>query len=635
MSIEKQVSAARQQLTGESLRGARLRIKELPTWSSPIPGAADTQKLLESLFLQHIGVLQTSSRYPLGIVEVIPAVHRLEVRFEHPDVVRSALGMLPYRDRQRSVHGVPGLWARTVNGTIEIAFARRPDQGVLALASRERSDLIELLAEYQSSLTEERCTPLWAIDPSSLPPEKFQVSSRRRKPKPPTLIDSHRSGACLPSAILRRIRLWDRLTGHASLRITAENSERGLDWRITRELHPGIPIHDDRLAALLLEPVAGPGLVTDLSDHHCDDELCIMEFAAPADRISGWDGILRLESTTSPNPAPLASLAPERPRHFTSLSEDPFPSHGNVVKGSRHAHSPSGSPRPDSANGAQAQGRCTQILAPRFSRSRWELQDIAMGIGAAWALDGCKVLVVAHSFDASPGLRRLRNHSELEWPATDRLTIATSPPWRRARLVPDGGSLFSCTASEYRKELGPLLEKARTHFDWVIFVDCNDNHGMGPYVEESADSYVIVVDDSGYEESLVTAESCNGVAQHREVPVSPAESAMTWRHQHLTGLPLDRVPVAGLVMQQTASTTTRESPAFIADVDAQLRRLGTPVLARLPQGHGTGLKMSSRTVLDDVDDDYRTAYLKACTSIRTVIAEAEPCLIPPPAGSWD
>ncbi|MFI6004962.1 hypothetical protein ACIA98_31920 [Streptomyces sp. NPDC051366] len=632
MSIEKQVSAARQQLTGESLRGARLRIKELPTWSSPIPGAADTQKLLESLFLQQIGVLQTSSRYPLGIAEVIPAAHRLEVRFEHPAVVRSALGMLPYRDRQRSVHGVPGLWARTVNGTIEIAFARRPDQGVLALASRERSDLVELLAEYQSSLTEERCTPLWTVDPSSLPPEKFQVSSRRRKPKPPTLIDSHRSGACLPSAILRRIRLWDRLAGHASLSITAENSERGLDWRIKRELHPGFPIHDDRLAALLLEPVAGPGLVTDLSSHHCADDLCIMEFAAPADRVNGWGGILRLESTTSSNPAP---LAPGRARHFTSLSEDPFPSHGDIVKSSRRAHSPLGWTRTDGANGAQAQGQCTQILAPRFSRSRWELQDIAMRIGAAWALDGYKVLVAAHSFDASQGLRRLRNHSELDWPATDRPTIATSPPWRKARLVPDNGSLFSCTASEYRKELGTLLEEARTHFDWVIFVDCNDNHGMGPYVEESADSYVIVVDDSGYEETLVTAESRNGVAQHREVPVSPAESAMAWRHQHLAGLPLDRVPVAGLVMQQTANTTTRQSPSFISDVDAQLRRLGTPVLARLPLGQGPALNMSSRTVLDDVDDEYRTEYLKACTSIRTVIAEAEPCRIPPPVSPWD
>jgi hypothetical protein len=80
MSIEEQVATARQQLTGESLRAVRLRVKELPSWRALIPSATDTQLLLESLLLQHIGNALVCSRFPLGIAEVVPASSRLDIR---------------------------------------------------------------------------------------------------------------------------------------------------------------------------------------------------------------------------------------------------------------------------------------------------------------------------------------------------------------------------------------------------------------------------------------------------------------------------------------------------------------------------------------------------------------------------
>ncbi|MET9664964.1 hypothetical protein ABZY19_06280 [Streptomyces sp. NPDC006475] len=174
MSIEEQVATARQQLTGESLRTVRLRVKELSSWRALIPSATDTQLLLESLLLQHIGNALACSRFPLGIAEVVPASSRLDIRFEHSDLMRPALEMLPYRERgQRTVHGAPGLWASVVGNGIEIAFARHPSAGVIALTTLDRSDDVGgLLSAYEASLSAQRCVPLWTVDPGALPPEK-------------------------------------------------------------------------------------------------------------------------------------------------------------------------------------------------------------------------------------------------------------------------------------------------------------------------------------------------------------------------------------------------------------------------------------------------------------------------------
>ncbi|MBM7166870.1 hypothetical protein JQK87_00185 [Streptomyces sp. G44] len=633
MSIKNQVACARQQLTGESLRVARLRIQECSDWGSLLPSAAETQQLLESLLLQHVGKPQAVSRYPLGIAEVVPASARVDIRFERGDLVRPALEMLPFRERgQRTIHGVPGLWATVVDSTIEVAFARRPEAGVLALSSLDSSDLGGLLSSYESGLSKERRVPLWTVDPSALPPEKFGI--RRRKPQPRTVIDDHRPAVGLASALLRRIHLWDRLAGHAGIQVTVERADHGMDWHILREVHPSVPLHDDRLAAILLEPVAGPGLITDLKNHHCDGCNCFMEFTAPVGSGSGWRGILRVETVASRGPERPVS---KRPRHFTALGEVGFPSHGDSVTSSQRANGHS--PRPaDATKGDQARGRCTQLLAPRFGRSQWDLRGIALEIGAAWALEGSAVLVVGHDVSADPEVRRLSHHTGLEWPTVDHPSIALTPPWRPERLVPGNGSLFAYTASGYRKEVNALLQEARQHFNWIIFVDCNDDYGMGPYIEESVDSHIVVVYSRRYDERLVTVEARNGIAEHREVPVSPAAAAMAWRHEHLAGVPLDRVPVAGLVLRQPLTGPDACSPDFVDQVDAELARLGTPVLTRLPERHTSGrlrLGASSPTVLDNVDDDYRVAYVEACAAIRPALLAAEPCKIPPRTDPWD
>ncbi|MDO0936397.1 hypothetical protein QQY66_33610 [Streptomyces sp. DG2A-72] len=632
MLIEEQVAAARQQMTGESLRAVRLRVKELSSWRSLVPSGTDTQLLLESILLQYIGNPQLSSRFSLGIAEVVPASSRLDIRFEHSASVRPALEMLPYRERgERTVHGAPGLWARVVGNSIEIAFARHPAAGVIALTTLDRSDDVEgLLSAYEASLSAQRCVPLWTVDPGTLPPEKLRTGGRRRKPQPRTIIDDHRPAVALPSALLRRIRLWDRLSGHAGLKVSAATADHGLDWHIVREVHQGVSLHDDRLAAILSDPVAGPGLVTDEEGHRCDDGRCVMEFTAPADRMSGWRSVLRVETVVSSVPVP---PVPQRPRHFTALDETAFPSHGGLphnAPAARHR-----SQRSRVADGDEpAAGRSTQLLAPRLSRCQWDLRGIAMQIGAAWALDGCAVLVVTHSFDADREVRRLYEHDVFGWSIPDRPNVVPSLPWRRGRLVPGSGALFTHTESGSRADVGALLQQARAHFDWAIFVDCNDDLGMGPYIERSVDSHFVVVDSSGYPESFVTAQARNGVAEHREVAVTPAASAMAWRQQHLTGIPLDRVPVSGLVLRQPSPRAdSTPSPDFTEQVDAELARFGIPVLSRLPEDPAVALGDPSPTVLDAVDDASRAAYVKACTPIRLALREAERCLIPP-ADPW-
>ncbi|KPI25151.1 hypothetical protein OV320_8356 [Actinobacteria bacterium OV320] len=627
MLIEEQVAAARQQLTGESLRAVRLRVKELPSWRSLVPSGTDTQLLLESILLQYIGNPQLSSRFPLGIAEVVPASSRLDVRFEHSALVRPALEMLPYRERgERTVHGAPGLWARAVGNSIEIAFARHPAAGVIALTTLERSDDVEgLLSAYEASLSAQRRVPLWTVDPGTLPPEKLSTGGRRRKPQPRTIIDDHRPAVALPSAVLRRIRLWDRLAGHVGLKVSTATADHGLDWHIVREVRQGISLHDDRLAAILSDPVAGPGLVTNEEGHHCDDDRCVMAFTAPADLTSGWRGVLRVETAAANVPVP---PVPQRPRHFTALDETAFPSHGGVPRNSpsdRHC-----SQRARGADGNEpAAGRSTQLLAPRLSRSQWELTGMAMKIGAAWALDGYAVLVVTHSFDADREVRRLYDHDVFGWSIPDRPAIVPSLPWRRGRLVPGSGALFTHTVCGSRADVGALLQQARVHFDWTIFVDCNDNLGMGPYIERSVDTHFVLVDSSGYSESFVTAQARNGVAEHHEVAVTPAASAMAWRQQYLTGIPLDRVPISGLVLRQSSPhANSTPSSGFTAQVDAELARFGIPVLTRLPEDPHVALGDPSPTVLDAVDDASRAAYVKACTPIRLALRAAEPCLIP-------
>lgn len=242
---------------------------------------------------------------------------------------------------------------------------------------------------------------------------------------------------------------------------------------------------------------------------------------------------------------------------------------------------------------------------------------------------------MTHSFDADREVRRLYEHDVFGWSIPDRPTFVPSLPWRRGRLVPGGGALFTHTVCGSRADVGALLQQARAHFDWTIFVDCNDNLGMGPYIERSVDSHFIVVDSSGYPESFVTAQARNGVAEHHEVAVTPAASAMAWRQQHLTGIPLDRVPMSGLVLRQSSPRAgSTPSPDFTAQVDAELARFGIPVLSRLPEDPDVALGDSSPTVLDAVEDASRADWVPTsrCRSSASgpahLPAPTSPCCAP-------
>ncbi|MFD4394916.1 hypothetical protein [Kitasatospora sp. NPDC058397] len=615
MSIHQQVASAREQLTGESLRGARLRVEALADWSVLIPAPTETQSLLESLLLQRIGSPTTPSRFPLGIAEVVPQRARLDVWFESPEFVSPVLELLPYRDTRKSVRGIKDLWAKAVGTSVEIAFARNPDCGVLVLKSLEKTDLGSVLSDYQSQLESRRRTPLWSIDPSALPPLPFR-NYRRGRPRRATEIDHHNSAGQLASAVLRRIRLWDRLAGHISLNVSTQLADHGLDWQITRGLTSGSAVHDERLVSVLQDPIAGPGLVVDLANHDCSEGVCVLRFVAPSRFPSGWASVLTVRTVIADAPAVRRST---KPRSFEVLGEVPFPSRPG--RGGGSAVVPDvvtrGGPAADADRSQRVSlGRCIQLLAPRFSKSPWELRRAATQIGAAWALQGDRVLVLTTSQSDRPS-RIPRRYGEPEWPTAQRpMSPADATSWRRLRIVPGEGDLYDYTSYGYRSEMQPVLTRARQEFDWIVFSDGFDDHGMGPYVDEHADDYLVLVGSGGYETTVTITESRDGDAVKREIPLSAAEAAMAWRERNLTCIPFDRVPISGLILQQPMQDI-EVFDDFVYQVDAELARWGTPVLARLPYD---GPMDRSGTVLDAVSEQYQRTFLEQCALIKSALS---------------
>ncbi|MFJ1934014.1 MULTISPECIES: hypothetical protein [unclassified Kitasatospora] len=167
----------------------------------------------------------------------------------------------------------------------------------------------------------------------------------------------------------------------------------------------------------------------------------------------------------------------------------------------------------------------------------------------------------------------------------------------------------------------PVLTRARQEFDWIVFSDGYDGHGMGPYVDEHADDYLVLVDSEGYEATVTITESRGGDAVRREIPLSTAEAAMAWRERNLTCIPFDRIPISGLILQQSMQGI-EVFDEFADQVDAELARWGTPVLARLPYD---GPMDRSATVLDAVSEQYRRTVLEQCALIKSTLSSARSC----------
>ena len=396
-----------------------------------------------------------------------------------------------------------------------------------------------------------------------------------------------------------------------------------------REVHPDCSPHDPRLIELLTDPIAGPGLVSDLDGHACGTRRCSMTFTA-----ADGQSVLRVESMLAAVAAPLVS----RPaRNLTALGERPFLTHAAARRTSdiEAVSRPPAPPAPDARG--QARGHCVQLLAPRFGMDSEELHHTATQIAAAWALEGYAVLVVQESWAPAPARRQVQGAATATPSSMPDPEAAPFAQHRPLRLLPGNGSLSGQTSYGGRKETATLLNEARRQFDWILFVGCDNTFGLGIRIEESADSYLVVVSTRAYDEYIVATQARDGVAEPRRIPVSAAGSAIAWRHSHLSGLPFDRVPVTGLVLKQPAVCDNTVSSAFAEQVDAELDRLGTPVLTRLPQlaSSGPGLRPSAGTVLDHADDAYRSAYISACQPIREALAAAQPCKIPPPVDPWD
>lgn len=605
MSLKRQIVATRQQFTGESLRGVRKSVEELPDWAELIPrGREDCQTSLDSMLLEMLG------GNLLGIVSVVPSAQDLVVRVESLDQARLVLRLLPYKDGRKSLHGVAGIYATPVRGGIALTLRPGPWQGRAIVKIQGDGDPADLLSAYRAEVEERRHQPLWLPELLTEHERKFRPLrrvTRKRSPQPTKLAlrSEHAVSASVGSALIRRARIWGYLAPQLSASLLPVRSDGRLDWALTRTLPSGAAVHDARLAAVLEDAVAGPGLVEDTAGHECDAARCIRRFL-PREQGSGWHGLLtvrtdqgsdvrRTGAVRRSSPALALLEEPKVPgiRHAgpaTSVTRQPIP----AVTAARVAATPG--------------GRVLQLLAPGSGDER-TLWHVSLQLCASWALQGRQVLAVRTSPSRSPRQVKYQGQAP-ESVQGAQLPVTEVDPWRRARLTPSPGAMFACDTSTDSDELEELMERARRRFDAIVLVRDFGSFGI-PHFSSLADDHAVVAACSAIPRKSKVAQYCDEGLHRREMSLSPVEWAAGFRYRALMGIPVGEVPLAGLIL--LAHQDEPDSAWFDSQVDTELARYGIPVLGRLP-APARGLH-TPRTVLDDVPDEHRAAVAEQCERI--------------------
>ncbi|MEV7600936.1 hypothetical protein AB0O91_26550 [Kitasatospora sp. NPDC089797] len=609
--MHQQVAAARADFTQEPLEVVRLRIGQFDDFARLIPQADGTQALLEALFLSAVARSTADvdlGPAPFGVIDVSPQPNRLDVHLAGPEAFRPVLDLLPTRANDKTVHGIAGLLAQPVRTSVHVAFDHRQASGELRLWT-EGADLTELLAERAAATTALGHRVLWSTS-SPLPKPKLQHGRRLARPlrrqKPSPITPPVKTSQFLASALLRRPGIWTRLEGHLDLKVSSSEVEHGVDWLLDRVVTPGTAVHDDRIACLLGDAIAGPDLIWDRATHACGPEECRMRFV-PREAGHGWNGVLTVRTARAVSDHPPA----RRPRPFTVLAE-------SLVENRVLPLQPARSSVPPSSDGYdQGPGLVVQLESVGYSLSKTSCWKIALHLGAGWAQHGSRVLIV---HDVSEASAQPAAYPPPAWPERPRPKAPTEDaPWQRLRLTRSPGELHVHVGSHSWEALEKLIPRARSDFDWIILADSISNscRYMGPTMLDGiTDRFVVAVEDPGYMTTIAVASAGGqqSTSLDRHVDLTPAESATVWRERNLRMLASD-IPVAGLILVP-GSKHSQPPVEFRDAADARLADFGTPVLTRLT----SELIFEERTVLDNVSLRAREDLLATSAHLAHLLA---------------
>lgn len=581
-----QVASARGDFTGEPLGAVRGRIRQLADWSRLIPSATSEQALLESLLL-HSLTPSPASLSTFGVVDVVPLANRLEVHVVGSEVVARFLELLPHRNREKQDLGIEGLLARSEGEALHVAFDHAEEKGLLRIWSRGL-DLAPLLTEHRIGVESAGHRPLWTQSTQRPKSKGGQQNAlrrpMRRKPEPITPLTHHRTSRFLASALLRRPGIWSRLAGHQGITATAVQAEHGLDWHLERIVAPERPVHDDRIPQVLGDALAGPDLIANDAAHICLPNECVLCFVPRRDD-AGWDGILTVR-TTHATTVDVPRLPVRQARPFVTLNEtmafnEVIPARPAGQQASRFTQL---------TDTMEIHGRVLQLEAPPLAFGPTAPWQSAQHLGAVWAQQGQRVLIVRDEFTAPS---RNFQYPIPTWPTRTRPEAPThKAPWHRLRLVLGGGDLQVHKGYHSVDELEELVSRARRLFHWIILAGAVNQRMCPPFLEGIADDYVLIVDDCGYPKTVPMTHTQNGTSATRLIPLTPSEAAVAWRERTLRAVPLGHIPVTGLALVSQCSVY--DSDDFTEQADKAIERLGTPVLARI----ASEFVEQNRTVLD-------------------------------------
>lgn len=573
-----QLSNAVAQITGEALEGARARLSTLDRFDLLIPAASRDQALMESALATALGAVKGQSR-PLGVREAKPVAEGLILRLERSEDVQSLFGLLPYRAKKGTWHGVRGMQVQPDRAQLRFGLRswlceprwRSPEPAVW-VAGPHGEDLADLLATYQERTLAAGHTVQWD-------PQCPEDGPKRKEPVTRSLLRQLAVSSAMGSALLRRPRLWDSLAGFAGMRVATRMSDHGLDWIVERHIS-GSDFDEDRLVAILADRIVGLGL--NVLDHTCSTDTCTISLARqPGNWL--WRGVLSVE-THQASTEPRAQGSGRRP--LTAINEHRNASRPQAI-----------SERPDDAASGET-GTVVQLIsapvAPGVGRD--ELARIGEQIAAAWASRGLAAAVIVIK-DRS--LDRIPLHDPGLPPWAKAQVPTTGEYWRRLRIVPPPGELWSLEASGEDDKIHAALDHARRSYERVLLIGRRDRwfhleEPAGPLV----DLRVLVHRAQPYERHIPVPGTDGRDA--KTIKLTPAESAIQWRQQEF-GRWTPQHPISGMLL---LSTTDETAPldSFEQAVEEQLGRYGTPVLGRFPASgpfiQGPGHSLHPPTVLD-------------------------------------
>lgn len=589
MKLTYLLAEARRDVTGEALARAKDEVQALAVRDSLIPAAAPRQALLESVLLEALGSC-CGSTSPLGVAAAASRSDRLELYVDCAAPVEAVLELLPYLDRRGVVRGVREMTVGYVSGGLELVLTPKdsepgwgqPRSGTVVVRGRGHIDAAALLDQHRLRHQEARDRPVWTAElAAKAGPLKAQ---RRAVGKAPLLLERHAASCSLASAVLRRPRLWDGLAGHRETLITCSVADHGQDWQVARCVATGTQIHDERLVDLLTDPVVGTGLR--LCEHTCDEHSCCLRLIG-ADR-RGYAGILTVNTVRAATETGPGGAG----RAFAVRGEQRAPSRPVT-------RSPERSPAP--------RGRTAQLITAKAGVDPSELQGIAVHLGAAWASLGLRVGILVAGHDRGDWYWPRRT-----WPS-QRVPGGAQRTWTRLRMADSDGQLYGHRVEADKEAAGDALREARARFDRTLLVEESESEWR--LCTGLADTHVVVVNESPYQRTVPVP--VQGQAAAAELPLSATESALLWRQSGLAGVGLNSMTVAGLLLALTdPEQRTAPDDTFTPLVQAELARLGTPVLACFPRAvHQPGRAPNAPevTVLDPIDPR-RSVLLLECAA---------------------